>query len=174
MDATVVIESPDPPRRPWYRRCGGVVYNVTIAPAVRTWRGFRDFMFHAKVLELAVGIVIGNAFSTLITTIVNDWAQPSIAVILKDPNPVSEACIYVRGQCFRYGNTALAVVSFFTVCSTVYFVVVFPLHHLVRAYYNDEYGTKQCAHCMSMIHVRAMRCPCCTMVVDEHDVLAEN
>jgi large conductance mechanosensitive channel len=91
-------------------------------------RGFRDFLMRGNVMELAIAVVVGTAFTALITAVTHALLQPLINLALG--GGVSGGKIIVHGQVFDFGAVINAIITFLTIAAVVYFAVVVPLHKL--------------------------------------------
>jgi large conductance mechanosensitive channel len=89
-------------------------------------KGFRGFLLRGNVVDLAVAVVIGVAFTAVVNSLVADLLTPLIAAIVGKPD-FSALTFTINGSTFHYGRFVNAVISFLTVAAAVYFVVVKPL-----------------------------------------------
>lgn len=125
-------------------------------------KGFRDFISRGNVVELAVAVVVGAAFTALVTSMVEDLLTPVVAAIIGEPD-FSDLTFTINGSMFRYGSFINAVIAFLSVAAAIYFFVVLPLAKLnERRARVEEEMTKKCPECMSEIPVEARRCAFCT------------
>ncbi len=127
-------------------------------------KGFKQFVLRGNVVDLAVGVVIGAAFSTLVAAIVKDLITPLIGAIVKAPD-FSVLMFTLNGSKFLYGEFINAALSFLLVSGTVYFFVVAPLNRLIERSHSQaplDSTTKKCPECMSEISIVAKRCAYCT------------
>ncbi len=92
-------------------------------------KGFRDFVTRGNVLDLAVAVVIGTAFTAMVTALVEDILTPFIAAIVGKPD-FSQLQWTINGSTFKYGSFINAVVSFLLIAAAVYFVVIVPVQKL--------------------------------------------
>ncbi len=92
-------------------------------------KGFKEFIMRGNVVDLAVGVVIGVAFTAVVTSMVEDLLTPLIAAIFGEPD-FSALTFTINDSEFGYGNFINAVFSFFTVAAAVYFFVVVPMNRL--------------------------------------------
>lgn len=83
---------------------------------------FRDFINRGNVVELAVAVVLGTAFTAVVNSLVNDVLLQLIAVVVGEPN-FSGLTIDINGSVIRYGAFLTAVLSFVLVAVAVFFVV---------------------------------------------------
>src|SRR5260370_607871 len=97
------------------------------------FKGFRDFVLRGNVVDLAVGVVIGAAFGTVVTALVKDVLTPFIAAVVKQPD-FSKLTFTLNGSQFLYGDFLNALISFIIVAFTVYFFVVLPMNRLLARF----------------------------------------
>ncbi len=127
-------------------------------------QGFKQFLLRGNVVDMAVGIVVGAAFGTVVSSFVKDLLTPFIAAIVRKPN-FSTIAFEINGSKFLIGDFANAVVSFILIAAAVYFAVVLPINTLVahaRKQPPADPTTKKCPECASEIPIQARRCAFCT------------
>ena len=95
-------------------------------------RGFKDFIMRGNVVDLAVGIVIGAAFTALVTQFRDSFLTPLIAVMGGGKVGTTGGRFGVNGQIFDYGAFLGAVITFFLTAATLYFLVVYPMNKLAE------------------------------------------
>jgi large conductance mechanosensitive channel len=123
--------------------------------------GFKQFLFRGNVVDLAVAIVVGTAFTAVIKAIVADLLTPIIAVIFGKPN--FEALSFtINGSHFAYGDLLNNLFTFLTVAAAMFFLVVMPINALMARRAKEDPETRECPECTSAIPVKARRCPLCT------------
>jgi large conductance mechanosensitive channel len=120
---------------------------------------FKAFVLRGNVVDLAVGVIIGAAFGTVITSLVKDMITPLFGLI--DLPDFAEAAITVGKAKIRYGLFVNAVISFLIVAAAVFFLVVKPLNHLMGRGKEDP-KVQDCPHCLSSIPADAKVCSQCT------------
>jgi large conductance mechanosensitive channel len=126
--------------------------------------GFKQFLLRGNVVDMAVGIVIGAAFGTVVTGFVKDLLTPFIAALVKQPD-FSALTFTVNGSKFLYGDFVNALVSFLIIAAAVYFFVVLPMNTLIarmRKAPPADPTTKKCAECKMEIPIDARRCGHCS------------
>ena len=126
-------------------------------------REFRDFILRGNVLDLAVGIVIGAAFTAIVNSLVGDILTPIIGILFSAD--FSSLAVTINDSTITYGNFLNALISFLLVAAALFFFVVKPMNLLERrrqAAEPDEPTTKTCSECASEIPLAARRCPMCT------------
>jgi large conductance mechanosensitive channel len=127
--------------------------------------GFKTFLLRGNVVDLAVGVVIGAAFGTVVTALTKDLLTPLIAAVVGKPD-FSAIRFTVNGSQFAVGDFINAVISFVLVAAAVYYFVVLPVSAMVarfrRAPVPADPTTKKCPECLSEIPLDARRCAFCT------------
>ncbi len=116
-------------------------------------KGFRDFILRGNVVDLAVGVVIGAAFSAVVTSLVKDVLTPFIAAVVHQPD-FSKLMFTIRGSQFLYGDFLNALISFLIVSGTIYFFVVMPVNRLMTRFKGAPEAPKQTAEEKLLIEIR--------------------
>jgi len=114
-------------------------------------QGFKQFLLRGNVVDMAVGIVVGAAFGTVVTSLVKDLLTPLIAAIVHTPD-FSAMAFELNGSKFLIGDFINAVVSFLIIASAVYFAVVLPINAL-RSYAQTT-SRRPNNQTMSRVHKR--------------------
>ena len=89
-------------------------------------KGFKDFLIRGNVIDLAVGIILGTAFTAVVTALVQSVLMPAISMLVQAPDFDS---FLVFGQ-IKIGVFLTAVVNFVLIAAAVYFAVVLPVQKL--------------------------------------------
>ncbi|MFA5413775.1 MAG: large conductance mechanosensitive channel protein MscL [Patescibacteria group bacterium] len=129
--------------------------------------GFKNFILRGNAVDLAVGVVIGASFGTVVTALVKDLLTPLIGAIAKVPD-FSGLYFTLNGSKFLYGELINALISFLLVALAVYFFVVMPMNAFMTkvSKKKDQKPThKKCPECLSEIPVDAKRCAHCTQIM---------
>lgn len=92
-------------------------------------KGFKDFILRGNVVDLAIAVVIGTAFTAVVSSFVADLLTPLIAAIGGKPD-FSALHFTVNHSTFHYGRFVNAVVAFLLIAAVVYFLVVRPVQLL--------------------------------------------
>ena len=127
-------------------------------------KGFKQFLLRGNVVDLAVGVVIGAAFGTVVSALVKDLLTPLIAAVAAKPDFTSLA-FTVNNSKILYGDFLNAVVAFVIVAAAVYYLVVLPINALVARSHHEppaDPTTQKCPQCLSEIPIGAKRCAHCT------------
>jgi len=128
-------------------------------------KDFRSFVLRGNVVDLAVGIVIGAAFTTVVQSFVKDMLTPLLS-ILGNIN-FADYKLKVGGATFAYGNFLNAVIAFLIAAAVLFFLVVKPIE-IVRGRRERLSGaeaedtSRPCPECRSEISKDARRCAFCT------------
>jgi large conductance mechanosensitive channel len=91
---------------------------------------FREFILRGNVVDLAIAVVIGAAFGSVVTAFVADFLTPLIAAIGGQPD-FSDLSFTINGSKFMYGHFINAVISFLIIAAVIFFLVVKPLNTLL-------------------------------------------
>ncbi len=137
------------------------------------WREFKAFIARGNVIDLAIAVIIGAAFGRIVTSLVDDIIMPPIGLLL---GKVDFASLYVNlsGESYpslaaakeagaatlNYGVFINAVINFLIVALVV-FLLVKQINRL-KAAPPATPTTKECPFCLTLVPVKATRCPACT------------
>ncbi len=127
-------------------------------------REFRSFVLRGNVVDLAVGVVIGAAFTTVVNALVADLLTPLIAAIGGSAD-FGGLSFTVNESEFAYGHFLNALISFLLIAAVVFFLVVKPVNALMDRFRPEpppEAPTRACSECLSSIPAAARRCAFCT------------
>ncbi len=133
---------------------------------------FKAFILRGNIVELAVAVVVGVAFTAVVNALVKDFITPLIAAIFGKPN-FGNLSFTINHSIFAYGAFLNALVSFLIEATAVFFLVVVPLTRLMTRLNllppeKPAPATKSCPECLSDIPVAARRCAFCTSEVEAH------
>jgi large conductance mechanosensitive channel len=126
-------------------------------------KGFRDFVLRGNVMDLAVAVIIGAAFTGIVNALVKDLINPLIAASVRKPD-FSALVITIHGGKFQYGDFLNALISFLLISATVYFFFVMPINALLKKFQPAKAApppTRPCPECLSDIPLAAKRCAHC-------------
>jgi large conductance mechanosensitive channel len=129
-------------------------------------KDFRKFILRGNVVDLAVAVVIGAAFTSVVQALVKDFITPLITGI-SGSNKLVQGTWTVAGRFhFDWGDFLNALLSFLIVSAVVFFLVVQPINKLT-AYANRnkdavEPTEKKCPYCLSTVPKEATKCAFCT------------
>lgn len=93
-------------------------------------KGFRDFVTRGNVVDLAVAVVIGTAFTVVINAVVTGFINPLVAAIFGQPDLTQVATFEINEAQFSIGLILDALFKFLTIAAAVYFAIVLPINNL--------------------------------------------
>lgn len=125
---------------------------------------FKAFILRGNVVDLAIAVIIGAAFGTVIESLVTDVITPLVTI--PGETNFEDLVLEIGGARIAYGNFLNAVMAFVTVAAAVFFLVVRPLNAMAarrKAGVEDEVAaTRDCTWCLSEIPAAARVCASCT------------
>jgi large conductance mechanosensitive channel len=136
--------------------------------------GFRKFILRGNVIDLAVGIVIGAAFTAVIQALVKGMITPIIGVFGGIPD-FADWYFTVNNSRFAIGEFINALLSFLIIAAVVYFLIVLPVNALMDRFKPEEsleLRKRDCPKCLSKVPYLAERCAFCTADIGSADVPA--
>ena len=122
---------------------------------------FKAFAMRGNVLDMAVGVVVGGAFTAIVTALVDDVINPLIGLFFKAD--FSDVVIGLGGSSIKIGEFVNSIINFLIV-AFVLFVTIKAINMLHKKPVEEpkEPTTKKCPYCQSEIAIKAVRCPHCT------------
>jgi large conductance mechanosensitive channel len=126
--------------------------------------GFQKFLLRGNVVDLAVAVVIGAAFSGVVTALVKDIITPILGAFGGLPD-FSAWFFTINGSKFLIGDFINSVLSFLIIAFVIYYLVVMPVQRLMDRFKPAEppaVATRECPYCLSKIPIPATRCAYCT------------
>ncbi|HEV7535450.1 MAG TPA: large conductance mechanosensitive channel protein MscL [Acidimicrobiia bacterium] len=127
-------------------------------------KDFKTFILRGNVIDLAVGVAIGAAFTAVVTSFTKNVLMPIVAI----PGTRADFSNYafaVRHSTFRYGLFINDVISFVLIAAALFFFVVRPINMLMARRKTEPEvmsSTRDCPYCLSSIPIAASRCAFCT------------
>ncbi len=129
---------------------------------------FKDFALKGNVLDMAVGIIIGGAFTAIVNSLVADILNPLLGLFVG--NNFASLTATIGSVKFTYGNFIMAVINFLLV-ALVLFLIIRSINRMTSLVKKPEEEaaptTKICPYCKSEIPIDATRCPHCTSELDQ-------
>lgn len=126
---------------------------------------FKEFIMRGNVVDLAVAVVIGAAFTDIVNAFVADLITPLIAAIGGQPD-FSAISFKINGSEFLIGHFINVLIAFLIIAAVVFFFVVKPLNVLLerarRKEGTPDPTTTKCPYCYSEVPLQATRCAYCT------------
>jgi len=133
-------------------------------PPVTLLNDFKTFLFRGNVIDLAVAVVVGTAFTAVVKALVTDLLTPIIALVFGKHN-FENLSFTINGSHFLYGDFINTLFTFVTVGAAMFFLVVLPINQLMARRARENPEEKECPECTSAIPINARRCPQCTAVI---------
>jgi large conductance mechanosensitive channel len=131
------------------------------------FKDFRAFLLRGNVVDLAVAVVIGAAFGSVVTAFVKDLVTPLIAAAGGKPD-FSNLYFTINNSKFLFGDFLNALVAFLLIALVIFYFVIVPINALVARSRREpppDPTTKKCGQCLSEIPIDATRCAFCTQPV---------
>ena len=127
---------------------------------------FKAFALKGNMMDMAIGVIIGGAFSTLVTSLTDNLISPILGILGKVNFDAMMWDVFGDGKLvFKYGAFITAVINFLIVAFVLFVVIKFvnALHKKpAEPEAPAEPTTKVCPYCQSEISIKAVRCPQCT------------
>ncbi len=127
------------------------------------FKEFRKFIMRGNVVDLAVGVIIGAAFTSVVNAVVKDMITPIIS-IFGGTKRFADAHFTIRGSEFLYGDLINNIITFVLVAAVVFFLVVQPINKLSERFGKgaEDEPTRKCPYCLSKVPKDASKCMFCT------------
>lgn len=128
---------------------------------------FKEFIMRGNVMDLAVGVIIGGAFSAIVTSLTDDIISPILGIF--GGMDFSDLVANVNGAEIRYGAFITAIINFLIMAFIIFLMVkgINKVMSLGKKEVEEEPTTKVCPFCCSEIDIKATKCPHCTSDVEE-------
>ncbi len=120
--------------------------------------GFKKFLLRGNAVDLAVGFIVGAAFTSVVKALVADIFTPLIALIFGKPN-FETLSFTINGSHFLYGDFINNLFTFLSIAAVMYFFVVTPITRLMERRAQEDPDTKECPECTSPIPLQARAVP---------------
>jgi large conductance mechanosensitive channel len=124
--------------------------------------GFKNFVMRGNLVELAVAVVIGTQFSSLVKQFVSSFIDPLLSLVGGTPD-FGKLVLHVGKAAFTYGRFLTEALTFLISALVVYYAMVLPVSRLLKLLDRNKAATsRDCPECTMSIPVAARRCPECT------------
>ena len=140
------------------------------------WADFKKFAFKGSVIDLAVGVVIGGAFTAIVTQLVNGIIMPFVSLFFPGGNWMNarfriraDAVDPTKDVYLAYGQVLAAILNFLIIAFVLFIIV----SKIVKAAENrfskpaEAPTTKECPYCLEIVPIKATRCKSCTSQLGE-------
>lgn len=132
------------------------------------FKEFRDFAVKGNAIDMAVGLVIGAAFSGVVNSLVSDIITPILGILSPEKINMASLTLNLMGDVhIKYGAFLDKVLSFLIISFAI-FVVIRQMNRIRLPFLSPDADepaaptTKECPFCCSTISIKATRCPECT------------
>jgi large conductance mechanosensitive channel len=127
------------------------------------FKEFKEFAMRGSVMDMAVGIIIGGAFGTIVSSLVADVLMPPIGMLLGRVDFSSLAVHLSDTVAIGYGKFINAVISFLIIAFAL-FLIIRGMNRMKKKAEAPpaEPATKDCPFCATAVPIKAVRCPHCT------------
>jgi large conductance mechanosensitive channel len=126
---------------------------------------FQGFLLRGNLVDLAVAVVVGAAFTSIVKSFTGVFIGPLIGLVFGGSTPFADLTFSIKGQVFAYGLFLNDLLNFLVTCAVVFFLVVKPVGAMLRrlgyAPPADPHRSP-CPYCATDIAVAAIKCPQCT------------
>nr|WP_316623483.1 large conductance mechanosensitive channel protein MscL [uncultured Ruminococcus sp.] len=131
---------------------------------------FKEFVMRGNVMDLAVGVIIGGAFSAIVTSLTDDIISPLLGLI--GGMDFSDLVLQIGDVQVRYGAFITAIINFL-IMALVIFLMVKAINKAMSIGKKKEEEaaptTKKCPHCCEEVNINATKCPHCTGDIPAED-----
>ncbi len=122
---------------------------------------FKAFALKGNVMDMAIGVIIGGAFTGIVTSLTDNFINPIL-------NFITGSATYNWNDIIGFGNAFLSAVINFIIMALILFVLVKGINAMMSIGKKPaEKTTKKCPYCQSEISIKATRCPHCTSQLEE-------
>lgn len=133
---------------------------------------FKEFISRGNVMDMAVGIIIGGAFTSIVSSLVDDIINPLLGLF--GGMNFDQLSINLLGEVtLNYGRFITAVINFL-IMALVIFVLIRTINRaaakLAPKKEPEKATTKKCPYCKSDIAIEAVRCPNCTSILSKEAI----
>lgn len=132
---------------------------------------FKKFALKGNMIDLAVGMIIGSAFTGIVGSLVNDIFMPLLSLLTGRIDFNNLRIVLGSGDAaatVNYGTFITEVINFLMISLAVFIVIrqINKLQHIGKKEEEKEAAEKECPYCKTEISIHAVRCPHCTSVLD--------
>lgn len=132
---------------------------------------FKEFVMRGNVLDLAVGVIIGGAFQTIVTSLCDDIIMPGVNWIIATCmgiDDINEVTKVLNVGPISFGNFVSAIINFLIMALIIFLFIkgINKMMSVGKKPVEEAPTTKKCPFCQSEIDIAATRCPHCTSVLE--------
>ena len=136
------------------------------------WAEFKTFISRGSVMDMAVGIIIGGAFTAIVNSLVNDLVMPLLSILTGGFDFTKLSVVLGSGEgaaTLNYGLFISAVINFLLIAFVIFCLIksINKMKDRIAKKEEESPTTKVCPFCKSEIDIEATRCPHCTSDLDK-------
>lgn len=136
---------------------------------------FKEFISRGNVMDMAVGVIIGGAFTAIVNSLVKDILNPLLGLLTGGMDFSTLSITIGKGEnpaVFAYGSFISAIINFLLVALVLFLIIkaINRLHFKKKVEAPAPPKTKVCPFCKSEIDIEASRCPHCTSALNAQTV----
>ena len=136
------------------------------------WKEFKTFISRGSVMDMAVGIIIGGAFTAIVNSLVNDLVMPLLSLLTGGFDFTKLTVVLGSGEgaaTLNYGLFISAVINFLLIAFVIFCLIksINKMKDKIAKNEEESPTVKVCPFCKSEISIDATRCPHCTSQLDE-------
>ena len=135
------------------------------------WKEFKTFISRGSVMDMAVGIIIGGAFTAIVNSLVDDLVMPLLSLLTGGFDFTQLSVVLGSGEgaaTLNYGMFIAAVINFLLIALVIFCIIksINKMKDKLSKKEEEAPTTKTCPYCKSEISIDATRCPHCTSQLD--------
>lgn len=130
---------------------------------------FKAFALRGNMMDMAIGVLIGGAFTGIVTSLTENFITPVINTVLR---VVGGEALYTATEWYGFASNFVSAIFNFFITALVLFLLLKAMNKLMELGKKKDEDpaaptTKKCPYCLSEIPVEATRCPHCTSQLEE-------
>ena len=135
------------------------------------WKEFKTFISRGSVMDMAVGIIIGGAFTAIVNSLVDDLVMPILSILTGGFDFTKLSVVLGSGDgaaTLNYGMFISAVINFLLIAFVIFCLIksINKMKDKIQKKEEEDPTVKVCPYCKSEIDIAATRCPHCTSEVE--------
>ncbi len=140
---------------------------------------FKEFVMRGNVMDLAVGVIIGGAFSSIVTSLCDDVIMPSVQFLIgsiaglsgSDADDIDKMTAMLNIGPIKFGAFTSAIINFLIMAIIIFAIVkavnkLMTIPKIIKPGEEETPTTKECPFCKSEVAYEATRCPHCTSILE--------
>lgn len=131
---------------------------------------FKAFISRGNVMDMAIGIIMGSAFTAIVTSLVDNILSPLLGFFVN--GDFSYLTVRIGSAEFALGKFIMSVINFLIIAVVLFIMLklvmrITSVRNRGKEEEKEEPTKKECPFCFSEINIKALRCPCCTAELPE-------